>query len=257
MVLEIQNLTVTVRGQEGKSIVKDLDLKIEKEKIVALVGGSGSGKSTTGLSILRLVSPALRIQSRKIIFLKKNLLDCSEEEMCRLRGKEMSMIFQEPLEAFNPVFRIGYQIEEVLLYHTDLKPRDRRERVEDLLKMVGVDDPKRIAQSYPHQLSGGLRQRAMIAQAIAAHPQLIIADEPTSNLDVTLQAHMIELFQRLRRELKMAMLLITHDLGMVGHLADEVAVMSAGEIVERGKTADILGSPQHPYTRQLMDAIKV
>ena len=167
------------------------------------------------------------------------------------------MVFQEPLYAFNPVFSIGGQIEEVLRAHSALSVRQRRERILELLNLVGLPDPKRTAGNYPHQLSGGMRQRAMIAQAIAAGPKLIIADEPTSNLDVTLQANIMELFRKLKDELKLSILLITHDLGMVAHMADHVAVMTEGQIVERGTTREVLEKPQHPYTRALMEAIEV
>ena len=164
------------------------------------------------------------------------------------------MIFQEPLSAFNPVFTLGFQVEEVLRYHTNLRRRDRKKRVLELFDMVGLPDPARVARSYPHQLSGGMRQRVMIAQAIAAEPRLIIADEPTSSLDVTLQARVMELFRRLKRELSLAFLLITHDLGMVRHLADDILVMRDGGIVERGELATVLADPQHGYTRQLIEA---
>ena len=167
------------------------------------------------------------------------------------------MIFQEPLNAFNPVFTIGYQIKEVLQTHTQIASGKTAGKIEELLKMCGVPDAARISESYPHQLSGGLRQRAMIAQAVAAHPKLIIADEPTSNLDVTWQAHIMELFRTLRDELKISILLITHDLGMVAHLADHVAVLFNGKIVEHGETKEILEHPKHPYTMELMEAMAV
>jgi len=167
------------------------------------------------------------------------------------------MIFQEPLDAFNPVFSIGYQIDEVLRYHMSLKGSERKERVNELLKIVGLDDPKRVAQNYPHQLSGGMRQRAMIAQAIAADPKLIIADEPTSNLDVTLQAKIMDLFLELKEKLNLSILLITHDLGMARHLSNHIAVMRDGKIVESGKTAQLISEPKHEYTRQLMQAYEM
>ena len=174
-----------------------------------------------------------------------------------VRGKEISMVFQEPLNAFNPVFSIGYQVNEVLQFHTDLSSAQRLERIWDLLDTVGLEDPKRIANTFPHQLSGGMRQRAMIAQAIAADPKLIIADEPTSNLDVTLQAKIIDLFLELKEKLRLSILLITHDLGMVRHISDQVAVMTDGKIVESGDTQAVLDNPQHQYTRQLMHVLEV
>ena len=165
------------------------------------------------------------------------------------------MVFQEPLDAFNPVFSIGYQIEEVLQVHTSLNRAQRQTKILELLNLVGLPKPKQTAANYSHQLSGGMRQRAMIAQAIAANPKLIIADEPTSNLDVTLQAHIIELFKKLRDELKLSILLITHDLGMVEHMADNVAVMTDGKIVEHGVTREVLNNPTHQYTQELMEAL--
>ncbi len=243
-VLKIENLTVGLRGAEMSApIVDNLSLAIRQHSITAIVGGSGSGKSTTGLSILRLLADALVIKAGKIIFEGQDVLSQTEEDVRRIRGKAISMIFQEPLYAFNPVFRIGEQIEEVLIYHTDLSKPQRQAEVLALLDTVGIKEPQRVAKNYPHQLSGGMRQRAMIAQAIAAKPQMIIADEPTSNLDVTLQARIIELFKRLRAELDTTILLITHDLGMVQHMADDVAVMTQGRIVEFGATTDVLANP--------------
>jgi ABC-type dipeptide/oligopeptide/nickel transport system ATPase component len=256
--LSIENLNISVgRHSRKKYLVKDVSLAVPQERIVALVGGSGSGKTTTGLSIMRLLAPALRIESGKMFFgpKKKDLAACSDHDMRRVRGKKIGMVFQEPLNAFNPVFRIGQQIEEVLYYHTSLNKSQRWHRVYDLLDTVGLPDPKTTALSYPHQLSGGMRQRAMIAQAIAADPSLIIADEPTSNLDVTLQAKIIDLFQRLRGELKLSLLLITHDLGVVRHLSDHIYVMTQGTIVEDGAPQAILGSPGHPYTQELLEAL--
>ncbi len=256
MLLKIENLTVKIKGNENTlSILDDVSLEIPPQTIFALVGGSGSGKTTSGLSITCLLSPALEIVQGKIHFQGEDLLNYSPIQMQRLRGKEIGMIFQEPLYAFNPVYRIGFQIEEVLKYHTLLNHKERQEKICDLLRLVGLNEPKRIINSYSHQLSGGMRQRAMIAQAIALHPQLLIADEPTSNLDVTLQAKIMDLFLQLKNQLKLSILLISHDLGMVSHLADEIAVMMNGKIVERGKTKEILQNAQHPYTRQLLEAL--
>lgn len=219
---------------------------------MALVGASGSGKTTTGLAILRLLSPALQIMRGQVIFQKENLLKSSLKEMEKIRGKEIAMVFQEPLNAFNPVFKIGYQIEEVLMCHTPLSKAQRRKRVLELLDKAGLRDPLRAAQSFPHQLSAGMRQRAMIAQAIALSPKLIIADEPTSNLDVTLQARIMELFNKLKNDLKASILLITHDLGLVEHFADSMVILYQGGVVEAGSTKDIFNNPQHAYTQQLL-----
>ena len=238
-----------------KSLVSDIHLSIKEQAITALVGGSGSGKTTTGLAIMQLLAPALNVEAGKIFYKGDNVLNYSSAQMQKLRGKEIGMVFQEPLYAFNPLFSIGFQIEEVLAYHTTLDRHKRRQRLWELLDLVELPDAQRIARSYPHQLSGGMRQRAMIAQAIAANPRLIIADEPTSNLDVTLQAKIIELFKKLKDELKLSILLITHDLGMVNHLSDEINVMTEGKIVESGRTQDVLTSPQHPYTKRLVEAL--
>ena len=255
-ILEIKNLSVAVLEQgKEKFLVDGVNLEIPQETIVALVGGSGSGKTTTGLSILRLLPTGLNIKNGTIIFNGKDLLSLKEEEMRRVRGKSIGMIFQEPLSALNPLMAIHHQIEEVLAEHTALDKGQRVKRVLELLNLVEVPEPRRIAGQYPHQLSGGLRQRAMIAQAIAAQPKLIIADEPTSNLDVTIQAKVMDLFRKLKKEFKLSILLISHDLGMVGHLADQVAVMDRGRIIEWGTTSEILKHPQHEYTNQLIEAI--
>lgn len=252
--LVVENLTVAVAG---RNIVNAAILEVPALSVMALVGGSGSGKTTLGLAILRLLPLGLVISRGRILFAREDVLKLPEERMRSLRGKEIGMVFQEPLYALNPVFSIGDQIAEVLRVHSALNARQRRARILDLLSLVGLPAPERTAGSYPHQLSAGMRQRAMIAQAIAAGPKLIIADEPTSNLDVTLQANIMELFRKLKDELKLSILLITHDLGMVAHMADRVAVMTEGQIVERGTTREVLEKPQHPYTRALMEAIEV
>ncbi len=251
--MEIKNLSVSVKSLcSQKKILDDVSLSIAERSIFALVGGSGSGKSTTGLSILRLLAPGLEVQSGEIIFDQRDLLKISSEELRQVRGKEIAMVFQEPLYAFNPVFTIGQQIDEVFRCHTDLSSDKRVRETMTLLDLVGIKEPLRVYKSYPHQLSGGMRQRAMIAQAVALKPRLIIADEPTSSLDVTLQARIIELFARLRDEFNLSVLLITHDLGVVQYMADSIAVMSAGKIVEHGAAATILKNPQHQYTRELL-----
>lgn len=254
--VQLKNLTVTVGESGSRTVLLDgVNIEIPELSVTALVGGSGSGKTTTGLAILRLLPLALKIESGQIFFGGEDLLKVPSERIRQIRGGEISMVFQEPLNAFNPVFSIGEQIDEVLQVHTDLDRNRRQKRVLELLDLVGLPDPARMAKDYPHSLSGGMRQRAMIAQAIAGDPKLIIADEPTSNLDVTLQARIIELFQKLKDELKLSILLITHDLGMVEHMADRVAVITQGKIVESGMTSDVLSDPKHPYTRELMEAL--
>ncbi len=256
--LSIKNLTVGLTpAGAGLKILEGINLDIAERTIVGLVGGSGSGKTTTGFSLLRLLPEAMEVLEGQIIFQEDNLLEYSERKMQKIRGHLISMVFQEPLHAFNPLFRIGFQIAEVVREHLQLSARDCNNRVIELLEQTGVPEPQRIAKSYPHQLSGGLRQRAMIAQAIAANPRLIIADEPTSNLDVTLQARMIDLFRHLRDKMGISMLLITHDLGMVEHLADYVVVIREGKIIEQGSTSAVVQRPQHEYTKLLMNAIRI
>lgn len=252
--LNIKNLTVSVVSS-GVKLVNQINLQVANNSITALVGGSGSGKTTTGLSILRLLPEALSIDSGEVLFEGKNVFSLSEDQLLNLRGGRIGMVFQEPLNAFNPVFTIGEQVKEVLTFHTTLSGNKCQQRVFELLDLVGIKEPKRTANDYPHQLSGGMRQRAMIAQAIAADPKLIIADEPTSNLDVTLQAKIIELFNDLRKKLDLSILLISHDIEMVSHIADSVAVMTEGDLVEQGKTEDLLSHPKTDYTKKLLGAL--
>ncbi len=254
MLLDIQNLSIALPG--GQKIVDQVGLQVEEASIVGLVGGSGSGKTTLGLAVMGLLAPALQVTSGKIFFSGQNLLSYVPEQMRSLRGSQVAMVFQEPLDAFNPVFTVGFQIDEVLRYHCDLTRAQRREKTKEVLAAVGIKDPDRVVRTYPHELSGGMRQRAMLAMAIAVKPRLIIADEPTSNLDVTLQARIIDLFVRLKEEQGLSILLITHDLGVVGHAADEVVVMSQARLVERGKTQNVLQSPRQEYTQQLLKALE-
>jgi len=251
MLLQIKHLTVSV-GE--KTIVKDLSLQIAPHSVFALVGGSGSGKTTTGLAVLKLLAPGLKVTGGEVLFKERDLLTLPDEDLRQVRGKEIGFVFQEPLYAFNPVFTVGEQIDEVFRCHLSLKKEECKERSLELFKTVGLNENLRVYQSYPHQLSGGMRQRAMIAQAVALKPKLIIADEPTSSLDVTMQARIIELFAKLRQEFDLSVLLITHDLGVVKHLADEVAVMNQGSIVESGKNKEVLDHPQHVYTKDLLAA---
>lgn len=253
--MDIQNLSIEIGAAPAIKILNGINLAVDENEIVALVGGSGSGKTTTGLAVLRLLEPAMRVTQGGIIFQGKDLLANTERQMRSLRGAQISMVFQDPLSAFNPVFTIGFQIDESLRFHAGLSARLARKRTMELLDIVGVPDQQRIYNSYPHQLSGGMRQRAMIALAVAVQPRLIIADEPTSNLDVTLQARILELFGRLRTEMKISILLITHDLGVVRHLTDRIYVMSGGKILETGPTREVLSRPANAYTEQLLKAV--
>ena len=255
--LSIQNLGLSFFiNSKIKNIVEGLSLDIYEKEIVALVGGSGSGKTLTGLSILKLL-PQQAKAAGKIIWQGVDLMELSEKRMGLIRGKEISMVFQEPLSSLNPVFTIGYQIDEVVKLHAKKRGRDVKEYSIELLNKVGIPDPKKTIDDYPHQLSGGMRQRAMIAMSIAANPRLLIADEPTSNLDVTIQAQILELFSKLKDDLNISIILITHDLSIVKHLSDRVAVMHKGKIVECGKTDGLLENPHHYYTRDLLEAVKI
>jgi microcin C transport system ATP-binding protein len=254
--VQVRNLSVRFTGGGNISdAVKGVSFTIGKGETVALVGESGSGKTVSALSILRLLPyPAASNPTGEIFFDGKDLLKASVPEIRDIRGKRISIIFQEPMTSLNPLHTIEKQVGEIMKVHQGLGDKSVRERVLDLLRKVGLNDPEKRLGAYPHQLSGGQRQRVMIAMALANEPDLLIADEPTTALDVTIQAQIIELLQRLQRELHMAMLWITHDLGIVRKTADRVYVMSKGEVVEEGRTADVFEAPQHPYTRHLLSA---
>ena len=223
---------------------------------VALVGESGCGKSVSALSVMRLVSaPAGRIVSGQILFKGRDLLTLSEEEMRHVRGREIGMVFQEPMTSLNPVLSVGRQLTETVEIHLGMSPTQSRARAVELLSLVGVSDPERRLTQFPHQFSGGMRQRMMIAMALSCRPPLVLADEPTTALDVTIQAQILELMKDLSRRLGAAMLIITHNLGVVARYADRVNVMYAGRIVERGTAREIYANPRHPYTRGLLRSV--
>ncbi|MGH9307929.1 MAG: ABC transporter ATP-binding protein [Vicinamibacterales bacterium] len=254
--LSIEHLT-TGFDSNGRFVpaVIDLSLRLHKGETLGLVGESGSGKSLTALSILGLVEPPGRISQGRILFKNRDLRSLPEHEMQHVRGAQIGLIFQEPVTALNPVFTIGDQIEETLRVHGRATRQNARQHAIDLLEAVRVPDPARRARDYPHQLSGGLRQRAMIAIALACNPEVLIADEPTTALDVTIQAQILDLLRELRSRLGLALLLVTHDLGVVAGMADRVAVMYAGRIVEESPVAGLFGDPKHPYTRALIGSI--
>jgi oligopeptide/dipeptide ABC transporter ATP-binding protein len=254
--LSVRHLT-TGFDQDGRFLpaVIDVTFNVSAGETLCLVGESGSGKSLTALSIMRLIDPPGRIASGRIFFKGRDLLWQSESEMQQVRGAEIGLIFQEPMTALNPVFTIGNQIEETLRIHGRATRRTARDKAIELLTSVSVPEPEQRAREYPHQLSGGLRQRALIALALACQPALLIADEPTTALDVTIQAQILDLLRELQRRLGLALLLITHDLGVVAEMADRVAVMYAGRIVEEAPVKALFESPKHPYTRGLMASI--
>ncbi|HEY3253355.1 MAG TPA: ABC transporter ATP-binding protein [Polyangiaceae bacterium] len=252
--LSIRNLHVEFSTDAGPvPAVRGIDLQIAPGETVALVGESGCGKSVTAMSVMRLTEG--RIAAGSIHFQGRDLASLSDQEMRRIRGGQMGMIFQEPMTSLNPVFSVGRQIEEVLVLHQRLSARAARAQALELLQRVGIPAPERRILQYPHELSGGMKQRVMLAMAIACRPQLLIADEPTTALDVTIQAQIMELLRELKQEFGMAVLLITHDLGVVAHFAERVLVMYAGKIVEQGSVRDLFKRAAHPYTQALLAAL--
>ena len=242
-------------GGREAAAVDDVSFAMGRGETLGLVGESGSGKSVTALSLIKLVLPPGRISGGRVEFEGQNLLDLDESHMRPIRGRRIGFVFQEPSVALNPVFTIGAQLAETLAVHDLARGAKARARAVELLAMVRVPDPARRAGEYPHQLSGGLRQRAMIALALAAEPALVIADEPTTALDATVQAEILDLLREMRQSLSLSLLLITHDLGVVAEMADRVAVMYAGRIVEEASVKDLFASPAHPYTRGLIDCV--
>jgi oligopeptide/dipeptide ABC transporter ATP-binding protein len=255
--LSIENLKTHFFTSSG--VVKAVDgvnLTVPKGGRIGIVGESGCGKSVTALSILRLVSPPGKIVEGKILLEGKvDLLSLPEPEMRKIRGGRIAMIFQEPMTSLNPVFTVGNQIEEAAALHQDLPKNKRWETVIESLRLVRIPDPERVAKSYPHELSGGMRQRVMIAMALSCRPDLLIADEPTTALDVTIQAQVLALLKELQEKLRMAFILITHDLGIIAETVDQVAVMYAGRVVEQAPTIDLFERPRHPYTRALLKSL--
>jgi oligopeptide/dipeptide ABC transporter ATP-binding protein len=256
--LEVRNLKTYFFTEDGVvKAVDGVDLTVERGEVLGLVGESGCGKSVTSLSIMRLIGIPGKVIEGEILFDGRNLLELSEAEMVHMRGNRMSMIFQQPQSSLNPVFKLGDQVAEVLQCHQSMGKEAAWNKAVELLRLVGIPDPESKARSYPHEVSGGQAQRVMIAMALALNPQLLIADEPTTALDVTIQAQILDLIGDLRTRMGTAVILITHDLGVISELADRVAVMYAGRIVEQAEITTLFKEPLHPYTQGLMASIPI
>jgi oligopeptide transport system ATP-binding protein len=255
-ILEVRNLSTFFSTRAGEvKAVNEVSFKIERGSTLALVGESGSGKSVTSLSIMRLIAPPGKIVAGEIFFEGRDLTHLADDAMRRLRGREIAMIFQDPMTSLNPVYTVGNQIAEVIQLHQGLSRKEAWNKAVEIMRRVRIPDSERRATDYPHQLSGGMRQRVMIAMALACNPKLLIADEPTTALDVTIQAEILDLLTVLKREFELTLLLITHDLGVVAEAADRVVVMYAGRIVEEASTHDLFHSPRHPYTEGLLSSV--
>ena len=253
--LGIRNLNISFKSPHGSiKVVSDLSFEIEEAEVFGLVGESGCGKSLTALSIMGIL-PQNSFAAGEILFQGCNLLTLDKESIRKLRGKEIAMIFQEPMTSLNPVLTVGYQVAEVLTTHLGLSKKEAMANTVELFRAVKIPSPELRIKDYPHQMSGGMRQRVMIAMAIACNPSLLIADEPTTALDVTIQAQILELLQRLREEMKMAVLLITHDLGIIAENAKRVAIMYAGRLMELFTVGELFQNPRHPYTIGLLDSL--
>ena len=256
--LEVKGLRTSFYTRDGAvRAVDGIDFHVDRGEIMGLVGESGCGKSVTSLSIMGLVGRPGKVEAGEVLFDGRDLLKIGRDEVRKLRGDQLSMIFQQPQSSLNPVWDVGTQIAEVLQLHRNMKRGPARARALELLRMVGIPDPERRLKAYPHEMSGGMAQRVMIAMALACEPELLIADEPTTALDVTIQAQILDLMRNLREQTGTAIILITHDLGVVAEMADRVAVMYAGEIVEQTDTATLFRDPRHPYTRGLISSIPV
>lgn len=255
--LEVKDLRTYFYTDDG--VVKAVDgveFEVKAGETIGIVGESGCGKSITAMSILRLIqSPPGKIVSGEILFEGEDLVKVSEKRIREIRGNSISMIFQEPMTSLNPVFTAGYQIEEILKLHQNLDEKEAREKAIEMIRMVGIPNPERIADEYPHQLSGGMKQRIMIAMALACRPKMLIADEPTTALDVTIQAQILDLMNDLKEKLNTSIMLITHDLGVIAEMADHVIVMYSGKVVEDAPTIELFENPKHPYTIGLMSSI--
>lgn len=254
--LSVKNLETSFFTPQGEvKAVRGVSFQIPKGKVVGIVGESGSGKSVTAYSILQILSSPGQIVGGSVSFDETELVGIKEKGMAKIRGNRISIVFQDPMTSLNPVFTIGHQLTEAIMLHTNRNKKQAKERATEMLTLVGVNDPQRRVRQYPHQLSGGMRQRVMIAMALACEPDILIADEPTTALDVTIQAQILELMKELQKKLGMSILLITHDLGVVAQMCDSVIVMYAGQICEQGSVEDIFINPQHEYTKGLLRSV--
>lgn len=254
--LEVQGLTTAFTGDYGENISVDhIHFHVDEGEVVCVVGESGCGKSVTSLSIMGLLRRGGAVTDGSVLFDGKNLLSMTEKELDQIRGNQITMIFQDPLTSLNPVFTVGNQITESIRTHMHISRADAVKRAESLLGKVGMPDAHGTMKKYPHTLSGGMRQRVMIAMALSCNPRLLIADEPTTALDVTIQAQIMELLGKLQKETGMSMILITHDIGLVANMADRVLVMYAGQIIEEAPVKELFENPRHPYTRALLDTV--
>ena len=254
--LTVDNLQVQFNTKKGiNTAVDGISFSVGKGEILGIVGESGCGKSVTSLSILRLLGTNARISQGSVKLEGRELLSLSEDDMCKIRGNEIAMIFQDPMTALNPTLTIGDQLIEPLVIHQGFNKKDARKEAVEVLKKVGISAPEKRLKEYPHQLSGGMRQRVMIAMAVSCAPKLLIADEPTTALDVTIQAQILELMLDLRQKMDTAVILITHDMGVVAETADNILVLYAGKVVEYGSVKEIFNTPKHPYTKGLLSSI--
>lgn len=254
--LEVEGLTTVFAGDYGRNISVDhISFHVDQGEVVCIVGESGCGKSVTSLSIMGLLGRGGAVTDGSVLFDGKNLLDMTEKELDQIRGDELTMIFQDPLTSLNPVFTVGSQITESIRTHMSLSGEEARARAAALLKQVGMPDAEEMMRKYPHTLSGGMRQRVMIAMALSCNPRLLIADEPTTALDVTIQAQIMKQLRELQQEKNMAMILITHDIGLVANTADRVIVMYAGQIIEEASAKELFAHPKHPYTQALLNTV--
>jgi oligopeptide transport system ATP-binding protein len=255
-IIEVQDLHTTFKTDNGEvHAVNGINFNLEPGKTLGIVGESGSGKSVSAYSIMQILADNGRISGGKVLYKGEDIVAWDKKKMADFRGKCCSIIFQDPMTSLNPVFTVGSQLEEAILLHTNRTKKEAKDRAVEMLTLVGVNEPEKRVKQYPHELSGGMRQRVMIAMALACEPDILIADEPTTALDVTIQAQILELMQELQRKMKMAIIMVTHDLGVIASMCDEIIVMYGGRVCERGSADDIFYRPMHEYTKGLLRSI--